>query len=472
MATLQKNVWVAVLLLAGIGGSSASGRADPPPVDADVLTVEKAVAWTLQYSPELAVARKQRGIAEANVVIAHTYPFNPYLQSSTLGAGGPSSADIRNRVFLANSIRLELELRGQKTIRTTIAAAALSRTELEVAALELAGSIRAMRAFNTFVYRQEKMGLLDDTIKLQEQTVQKVKALAEQNKLRPADHLVAAADLLDARGARGPSRALLVASWNDLSRIMGIDKSASTYDGRLDAGGPKDDADELTRVALQTRPDLLALQQAVVEADERVRLEVANRFGNPAIGPMMEYNETRVHFIGATLAYALPVLNVKRGEILLRQAERERVVEDRRRVEIQTALDVRAALDRIREARKWVGYFGSESLPALQKTMESFEKLFAAGEPGVDVGRLLDARRRLLRSRDSYLDALWELSQARVDLAAAVGDLNLALTAPAPPAVAQVVTAAAVAPPAPPAATTSPAILPRPLFLPPVPRLD
>ena len=113
MARLRKNVCVAVLLLAGISVSSARASADPPPGDAEVLTVEKAVAWTLQFSPELAVAQARRGIAEANVVIAQTYPFNPTWQSFTLGDGGPSSAGITNRVFIENVFRLDLELRGR-----------------------------------------------------------------------------------------------------------------------------------------------------------------------------------------------------------------------------------------------------------------------------------------------------------------------------------------------------------------------
>src|SRR3984893_4060829 len=115
MARVRAKAWAAVLLLIGLGGLAERVYAEPPTLDAEVLTVEKAVAWTLQFSPELAVARRQRGIAEANVVIARTYPFHPLLQSTTRGAGGPASAGIENRVFLANSIRLELELRGQKT---------------------------------------------------------------------------------------------------------------------------------------------------------------------------------------------------------------------------------------------------------------------------------------------------------------------------------------------------------------------
>ena len=50
------------------------------------------------------------------------------------------------------------------------------------------------------------------------------------------------------------------------------------------------------------------------------------------------------------------------------------------------------------------------------------EKLFQAGEPGVDVLRVIDVRRKLLQARDGYLDALWAVRQARADLAAAVGE--------------------------------------------------
>jgi outer membrane protein TolC len=439
----RSNLLRSVLLLGILAaGTSQRVSAQPPPEgsppsDPVVLTVEQAVAWAVHFNPDLAVVRKQRGIAAANVIIARTYPFNPIWFNLTLGANGPESAGVTNKLFQENYARLDLEVCGQGKIRRAAAAAGVSRTEWEIAAQELNVSVRAVRAFNTYIYRQEKLHLLADTIRLQEQTVSDVRKLVDQNKLKPTDRLLAEADLVEARGQQGPNRAFVVAAWNELRRTMGVDTAVASCRGQLEPGvAPAafaealPEAEVLTRVALHTRPDLQALQMAVQEAEQRVRLEVANRWGNPSIGPAMEYNETRATFVGAVLQMPVPVLNIRRGEIQLRQAERDRALADSRRVEIQIALDIRAALERVNEAQRWVAYFGTDALPALQKTMDAFEKLFAAGEPSVDVLRLIDARRRLQRARDSYLDALWELSQGRVDLAVAVGDLSLVVAHP------------------------------------------
>jgi len=65
-----------------------------------------------------------------------------------------------------------------------------------------------------------------------------------------------------------------------------------------------------------------------------------------------------------------------------------------------------------------------------------------AGDPNVNIIHVVEPRRKTLKVRDGYLDALWELRQARADLAAAVGDPALAVVSwtteskptPAPPA--------------------------------------
>ena len=66
-----------------------------------------------------------------------------------------------------------------------------------------------------------------------------------------------------------------------------------------------------------------------------------------------------------------------------------------------------------------------EVRPAL-RTAEFFERLYAQREPGADVFRVLDFRRKMLKAREGYLDALWDLILAQAELAAATGNPALA----------------------------------------------
>jgi cobalt-zinc-cadmium efflux system outer membrane protein len=178
----------------------------------------------------------------------------------------------------------------------------------------------------------------------------------------------------------------------------------------------------LTQASLTLRGDLHAHEAAVVEANNRLQLTVANRFGNPTIGPAYVYDPTRVNEIGAQLNLPLPVFNSHRGEILQSQAGLARANLELRQTEVAIRQDVQAALARLEAVRSRVETYRTRLLPTLQKSLEGIQSLFLSGQPGVGVLRVIDVRRKLLRGRDGYLDALWELTQAQADLAAAVGE--------------------------------------------------
>ena len=397
-----------------------------------VLTLEQSVAWALQNNPELAAFRQQRGIAQAGIVIAKTYPFNPVFGSAVMGVGPPPGGDVTNRVFNQNTLTQEVELRKQGGIRRELATATLSRVEWEIAVQEQRMAVHTIRAFNAYIYQQEKLRVLDDTIRLQEQTSKQVKQLVDQGvRLKAADFMLARSDELEARAQRGSRQTQTVMAWHELRRLLGVQREIVEVAGKLASALPDGTDDQWTKIALHRRPDLQAAHMVYVEAEQRERLEVANRFGNPSVGIKTEYNESRVTFVGPTVQFNVPAFNTKRGEILQRQAEKGKAMLDQQRIEIQINQEVLAAMDRLKEAKKWVGSLEGDILPTLRKTMDDFDKLFAQGE--VDVLRLIDVRRRYLRSRDSRLDALWELNQARGDLAAAVGDFRLATEPPAPP---------------------------------------
>ncbi len=117
------------------------------------------------------------------------------------------------------------------------------------------------------------------------------------------------------------------------------------------------------------------------------------------------------------------------------QATFARAVAEVRQFEVQSTQDVQAALARFAEARKWADRYAKEVLPNLSQAVKDMNKLLEQNEPGLDVLKVIGVQRNYLTAFSAYLDALYEVSQARADLAAAVGDPAVAvgLYAPAPP---------------------------------------
>jgi cobalt-zinc-cadmium efflux system outer membrane protein len=393
------------------------------------LTLEQAVAQALVNNPLLMTMRQQRGIAAAGVVIANTYPFNPVYQLLLMGDNGPAEAAVTNKVFHEHILRLDLEVCGQGRHRRAAAQAALSRAEWDIANQEVLTAIGTIRAFNTVLYRADKLKVMDTTVLLNEQAVEQVRRLVGAGgRLRSADLVLARSDVDAARSARGPGRTALAVARADLRRFLGSLDDSLVVNGTLDLP-PMTGIDlvPLTETALRQRPDVQARHAAVAEAEARWRLEKANRFGNPSVGPAAEYNETQVTFIGVSLVTPIPLLNRRQGEIQQRQAEVMRARQELTQFEIQARQEVLSALARLADARATADNFRNEVLPNLQRARAELERLFARGEPGLDALRILDVRHRILKAYDSYLDALYEFSQARADLAAAVGDPSLAI---------------------------------------------
>lgn len=404
------------------GPDAAGSKARPP-----VLTLAAAVQYALENNPALAAQRQARGIAAARVVIADTYPYNPLLENRIQGAEGPTSSGITNRLPLEHLIVWPVELRHQGRYRRQVAAAALSRTDWEVAYQEQTLAVFVFRAYATLLYRQEKLRLLDETVRLNQRLVEDMRRLD-----RPiADRIVAETELIDVvntLNAAGGRRELLAIARNDLARALGVVEAAFEAEGPLELPPLDWDPAALTAVAVARRADLQARRMAVAETAAAVRLAVADRYGNPSVGPAYTYDPTGVNLIGVQLNVPLPLCNTRRGEILLSQAQQAQATLFLRQAEVNVRQDVAAALARLAEAEQRAEVIRTKALPDLRKALVEMQRQFDQNK--ADYVRVTDVRRKLLRARDSYLDALWAVRQARADLLAAIGEPALDLCAP------------------------------------------
>jgi cobalt-zinc-cadmium efflux system outer membrane protein len=385
--------------------------------------MDSAIVWALERNPEIAAIRQRHGIAAAGVVIARAYPFNPVFESETRHNGGPASAGISNRVTPTIVILQELEVRHQGTYRRQGALATLSRTDWEIAYQELLLAGRVMSAFNTVLYRRQKLAFQTDALRFNEQAFKQVSAMQPAGKATAQDVIIARTEVDTTRVLLGTGRTTLTTAENDLRRQLGEVDLQFDVLGSLDTEPGLYDIDALTRTALGQRPDLQARRAAVGEAEAALKLTDANRYGNPAIGPAYELNETRVSMFGGHMNLPLPFLNTHRGDILQRQAERDHARLEVTQNEVVVRQDIRAAYDRLQSAAALVQTYQTQVLPHLREAEVESERLFAS--VATDFFKVVDIRRKLLAARDTYLDALFELNQARADLAIAVGDPGL-----------------------------------------------
>jgi cobalt-zinc-cadmium efflux system outer membrane protein len=388
-----------------------------------VLNLPDAVAWALQNNPGLAAVRQQHGIAAAGVVIARTYPFNPVWVNKPFAVGGPPG--ITNRLAMEQRVTMDLEVRGQGRYRRQLAAATLTRTDWEIAAQEVLLAVQTVRAYKGVLYYQAKRRLAEESVGLSEQTAEQVRRLVEGVQLRPQDLILARTEIDTARAALDTAHGPEIRAAQDLRRALGMTEGEVTVQGTFELPAPPAADVDLFSLALEHRPDLHARQLAVAEAQARVRLTVADRFGNPNIGPDFEYNETSDYFLGAQITLPLPVFNTRRGDILQRKAEETRAALDLHTVDVTIRQEVRDALERLRNARTRAESYRTQILPRLETALKDVQALMSQG--GVPVLTVIDIQRRLLRARDLYLDVLFEVHQAQADLAASVGDPDLAI---------------------------------------------
>ena len=262
-------------------------------------------------------------------------------------------------------------------------------------------------------------------MRLAKEDVERVRLLIEAGKknspVRPPDQFIIQTELNVFMAQASVAHAAVVTAQTDLRRALGVVDVLEIHD-TLEATPLHLDAKTLVALAIERRPDRQAHAAAIAEAEARLNLEKANRYGNISVGASYGYDPTRINTIGGIISLPIPVCNQHNGEIRQREAERERAVLELRQAEIDIVHDVEGALARMEAARRWAELYRTRIIPEMKTAVDSIERLFRAGDPGVDLLRLIDVHRKLLQARDGYLDAQWELRQAQADLAAALGD--------------------------------------------------
>jgi cobalt-zinc-cadmium efflux system outer membrane protein len=322
-----------------------------PALAEEKITLEQALAEALEKNLSLLAERVNISIAEARLITARLRP-NPVLSAGGdhLDLLGTGFNEINNAGPEEFNLRTDftIERGGKRSSRIAVAQHALG-----VAELEFLNAVRGLRLEVQSAFVEAL--LARHRVELARQNLEALNRIVEVNQVRSRTGDVAEVELIRSRvAALQQANALRRAELDlrtvliRLQTLMGRARPAPDFDvlGELRRETRVAPLEEWLKIALENRPDLLALRRAVQRSAAELQLELARAKPDLTLGS--EYRRQQGlagtgNMLGFFVQIPLPVFDRNQGEIArareeLRQAElRVRALEASIRAEVESA---------------------------------------------------------------------------------------------------------------------------------------
>ena len=382
----------------------------------DGLTLDLAIDQLVRESLDLhakfyEIPQAQADILNAglraNPVFYADGQLVPYGQYSRNRPGGQTQYDVnisypfdvshkrQARILVATRAKRVLEAQYQDAVRTSIDG--------------LYGAfVDVLAARQTVRYTQKSLQGLDRVLSVTQLLYEKDQATrADVNRVK-IQREAAQIALLDAEESlRKTKRALAVLLNLPPTEADAIEVRGST----LDRVPPPPPMDELIRIALAIRPDLVSFRLGVQRAESDVRLAMANRFTDVYLlyqpytyqnnQPFGEKSPTS-WALGVTVP--LPIYNRNQGGIQRAKLNVTQTQIQLATLERQTITDVQQAVKEYEVTRQAVQRIEKDVLPPAKQVLDDTYRLYIGGE--VDVVIYLNAQKDYNDVVKQYLDTV------------------------------------------------------------------
>jgi len=403
--------------------------AEPPqaPLPASV-TIEQAIDEALAHNLTLLAQRSNLSIADTAIVTAHLRP-NPVLSLSAdhldwLGTGFDETNNGGPPEYAAR-VDVPLERGGKRDARTEVAASARTAAEAqfadEVRTLRLDVTLACIDVLAAAATRD----LVADTLRTFEDLARVNQARVAAGAIAPYESTRSQIAMLQFRSTVTKAELDLAAASARLRVLLGRPASAA-LEVSGDLSAPAELAslasDALNTRALESRPDLRALQLQEARSTADLRLQQANGKIDYLVGA--EYRRQQgiagmSNSLGLFFSTPLPFSNRNQGEIARANAQilqgSQQIAASRAGIEA----DVEASLHEYVVTKDLVGSIERDLLAPARSAQEISAYTYRAG--GSTLLELLDAQRAFNDTMQSYVDARASLRRAASRLNAAVG---------------------------------------------------
>lgn len=401
------------------------------------LSLTESISLALAQNPDLLALRHGDNVASAALGVAHTYPFNPFVQVQATPYqdaqnGGPGTT--YHYVLLMQTIQLA----HQQQFREEGAASVLNSTRWNIHQAELQNVAQTERLYLSVLYLHGLWELADASHGNNEQLLRTLEKQLEAGQATAADVAIVRIDTRSTRQQLRLAKANYETAVRDLQRQLGVAPDeqlkphgslhslAWTVPNGLTAEAISADAtlasaERKTAIAAWTaaRPDVMAAHSDVDVARAAMGLATASRTPDLLAGPYYQRTADGTTFLGFRAQMDLPVINNGRPLEQQRVAEFNQRVMAWQQLQRRAELEGQAAWERYQLALDAVAEDGFDGKLNLPQELQNLEQQFLAGE--VDVVRVVQARTSMIQNQRMRLDLLNELAQSAANLTGATG---------------------------------------------------
>jgi len=361
----------------------------------------------------------------ANPVFYADGQLLPYGKFNRSNPGGPSQYDVNI------SHPLDLNGKRQARVRVTVRAQRVLEAQYQDAVRQKIDDVYG--AFIDVLAARTAVRYSEATID-PERGLPKVLAVTEGRRQRGVDTLADVNRIkvqLDAAkiGLRDAAESYKKAKRN-LATILYLPREAVPaleLRGTIrDPAPPPPPFEELSRIAVENRPDLVAFRLGISRAEADVRLAQANRFSDVyVLAQPYTLQNNQPYGLKSPISWALgvtvpmPVYNRNQGAIARAKLNVTQTQIQLQALERQVLNDVENALREYEVTREAVRQVRDELLPSAQQVRDDTYKLYTGGE--VNLVSYLNAQRDYNDTVKQYLDTAVRHRRSMLALNTAVG---------------------------------------------------
>jgi outer membrane protein TolC len=402
-------------------GGSQSGEHHGDETPGPAMTLEEAERLALAVNPEIAVAARRVAIAKAHVPIAGALddPMAMYR-----GWGVPLSQPWNlNQAQNMFSISQTFPGRGKRDLRTSVAESDVDVAKANLEQVRLDVRVRAHKAFDDLLLTGDEMRIHDQHLALARQAIETARIKYTAGKVPQQDMLKAQVALtrLAEHMIRFDHDADLARA--RLNTLLGRDPNAPLRaTGQYAVVGTLPEAPSLDDLALRSRPDLEAAQQAAERSHKEQALASKALVPDFTVSAGYMIMPSSQDFRNAYMVEGsmnLPWLNRRKHDAEIAEATVQATEQDAELTAMRNATfgQIQEALVEAGAAQKLAHLYHDQLRPQAEATLQS--SVIAYENDKTDLLDLLDSQMTVID-----IDLAW--LQAAADFDARLADLELA----------------------------------------------